>query len=194
MKRLGVLFAVLAILFTFSCGGGGGGSSDKDKDPCASPVPCLTEKWGYIDESWEWHGDFAIFYNGADAIVLISNGETIAVASTYEIEGDICYVVLAGPVLNCHDASVITGAIDYDLDGIPDYEFTSAAGNLMICGETITIFGIIIEGDLYKSVTGIFDSMGALSLSNHLGTNAPITSESIDEVKIKVGLLEQSIL
>jgi hypothetical protein len=192
MKKLGSLFTILVILFAFGCSGGSGSGGKKDKDPCAGPVPCLTEEWGYIDEGGYWIGEFAIFMDGTGTpILLITDGETFAVGGYYEVvEGEIGIVAFEGPVRNCYSGTINLGGWA-DNDGNIIGEFTSASGNVKVCGETITISKVVVEGEIYPDVVGTFDSMGTLSLDDYLSTNAPISTKSVDDVKIRIKMLEQ---
>ena len=191
MKKL----LMLVLMFCFAligCSDSGGGSSKK-KNPCDGPVPCLTEKWGvYLEDGppW-WSGRYAIFYDGDDPILLISTGEIVEVDGMFEIEGETYLIGLVGPVLDCYNAQLNYGAVDYDLDGIPDYEFTSVSGHLRVCGQTLSIYDIVVEGEVYEDVVATYDSMASLSASNHLITDAPISAENVEKVKIMIKVLEQ---
>ena len=191
MKKL--LIGILMVCFALiGCSDSGGGSSKK-KNPCDGPVPCLTEKWGdYLEDGppW-WRGRYATFYDGDEPIVLISDGEYAEVDGMFEIEGETYLIGLAGQVLDCYNAHLDFGGVDYDLDGIPDYMFTSVSGHLRVCGQTLSIYDIIVEGEVYEDVVATYDSMASLSASNHLITNAPISAENVEKVKIRIKLLEQ---
>ena len=78
-----------------------------------------------------------------------------------------------------------------DDDGIPDYEFTSVSGHLRVCGQTLSIYDIVVEGEAQDNVVAKFDSMASLSASNHLSTDAPISAENVEKVKIMIRLIEQ---
>jgi len=193
MKKLliGILMVCLALIGCSDSGGGSSSKEDEPEDPCDGPVPCLTEDWGDILDDGTWSGNYAVFYDSDNLIVLISDGETIGVAGVYEIEGETAIVSFEGPVINCYDADINWGGIDNDLDGIIDYIFTSASGRLNVCAETLKIYEFVIEGEVEEDVTATFDSMASLSASNHLITDVPISAENVEKVKIRIKLLKQ---
>lgn len=200
MKK--VLIGIYMICFALIACNGGGGGSKKKKDPCAGPVPCLTETWGYVDDQDIYHGEYAIFLDNGDPIVLISDGENMVVSGSFEIEGEIALVAVGGPVINCYEADINFGGVDYDLDGTVDYLFTSASGHLRVCAETLRIYDIVIEGEIQEDVSAAYDTMASLSDSSAsstmssstarcLSTDAPISAENVEKVKIRIKLLEQ---
>ena len=180
MRKL--LIGTLMVCFALiGCSDGGGGGGNKDNS-CDGPVPCLTQNWG---------NQYVLFYDGDIPVVLVSDGEAMGVAGTYEVEGEMAIVALAGPVLNCYDASINSGGVDFDFDGTSDYSFTSASGHLRVCDETLRIYNIVIEGEAEDDIYATFDSIALLSASNHLSTDAPISVENVEKVKIRIKLLEQ---
>ena len=178
MKKLsiGILMIYFALIGCSDSGGGGG------KNKCAGPVPCLAQNWG---------NQYALFNNGEDPIVLVSNGKTLGVAGLFEVEGEMVIVGLEGPVSNCYNGNLNLGGVDDDLDGTIDYWFTSATGRLRVCDKTLKIYNIVIEGEDEDDVVAKFDSMASLSASNHLSTDAPISTENVEKIKIRIKLLEQ---
>ena len=187
MKKLLVL--VLMVLFALTGCSDSGGSS---KSSCDGPVPCLTEKWGEnVAEFPYWSGSYAIFYEGDNLIVLMSDGEFFGIGADQVIEGENVIIGLAGDVTNCYNGSITFGAIDYDLDGIIDYEFTSTSGFVRVCDKKLTIYNIVVEGEAQDNVVAKFDSMASYSASTHLSTDAPISAENVEKVKIMIRLIEQ---
>ena len=188
MKKL----LVVVLMFCFAligCSDSGGGSS---KSKCAGPVPCLTEKWGVsIDEYPYWRGSYAVFYEGDNVIVLMSDGEIFGIGAEQVIDGEKVIVGLGGEVTNCYNGTITTGAIDYDLDGLPEYWFTSISGFVRVCDKTLTIYNIVVEGEAQDNVVAKYDSMASLSASNQLSTDAPISAENVEKVKIMIRLIEQ---
>jgi len=179
MKKL--LILILMICFALiGCSGGGGGGGSKDK--CDGPVPCLDKNWG---------DQYAVFYDDDVPIVLLADGEFVAVSGPVEEKGEIVFVALGGPASNCYNAILNEGAVDEDLDGIIDYWFDSVSGNLKVCKRKLSVYNIVIEGESQTNVTATFDSMASLSASNHLSTETPISAENVEKVKIRIMLIEQ---
>ncbi|MFH1930931.1 MAG: hypothetical protein ABIN18_04990 [Pseudomonadota bacterium] len=177
-----LVMVVLMVCFALTgCSDSGGGSKP---NPCAGPVPCLAVSWG---------SQCAVFLDeyGDPIVLLLSDGEIMAVAGLFEIEGELYNVALGGPVINCYDANIDDGAVDYDLDGDIDYWFTSASGHVRVCATTLRIYDIVVEGEAYYDVYATFDSMASLSASNHLSTDTPISAENVEKTKILIKLIEQ---
>ena len=187
MKKLLVL-VLIGCFALIGCFDSGGGSS---KSSCDGPVPCLTEKWGYIDDEKIYHGEAAIFYEGDNLIALGSDGEFFGIAAYQVIDGENVLIGLGREVVNCYNGNITVGGIDYNLDGIVDYRFTSVSGGLRVCDKTLTIYNIVVEGEAQDNVVAKFDSMASLSASNHLSTDAPISVENVEKVKIMIKLIEQ---
>ena len=187
MKKLLVL--VLMVLFALTGCSDSGGSS---KSSCDGPVPCLTEKWGEIIAEFPYYrGEVAVFYEGDNLILLMGDGEGFGVGGEQVIDGKKVTVGLGGEVTNCYNGTITDGGIDYDLDGLVDYTFTSASAFVRVCDKTLTIYNIVVEGEAHDDVVATFDSMASLSASNHLSTDAPISAENVEKVKVLIRLIEQ---
>ena len=179
MKKLLVLVLMVCFALTGCSDSGGGGS----KNPCRGPVPCLAIDWG---------NQYAVFLDAWDnPVVLLSDGEIMGFSAPCQIGGETCLCAFVGPVIDCYDADIDNGAVDDDGDYIIDYEFTSASGHVNVCATTLRIYNLVVEGEPWKDYLSTFDSMASLSASNQLSTDAPISAENVEKVKIMIKLLEQ---
>lgn len=174
-----IILLAFSLPFTYGgCSGGGNGGGDDDGgDPCAGPVPCLTEDFGntfyeFVDQL----GDPAIVY---------SDGINIGVGGIYYDElGDPYIIVLAGPVITCHDGDLTEGVIDWNSNGIidPGEELGSVSGEVNICNETLSIYDLVVEGEPQPDYEATYVGSGILSLEEMIKEQGEPQRDFLDEL------------
>jgi len=165
-----VLFLILTTFVAIGCnsgGGGGGGNS------CDGPVPCLTEDWG--DTLYEY---------------IDSDGEPVFIGSDGEFFGgagvtdDGFLMALGGEVDDCNDGIVTVAALDFNLDGVADFWFDTASGNVNICDKKLKVTNLILDGEHWDDIVATYVGIAAsvAQESQHDSEHA-IISETLDRLR-----------
>lgn len=163
-----------AVLFGTTCsgtwdGGGGGG------DPCAGSVPCLTT---------DWNGVFHEFKEADGSQILVSSEGNVFAGAGFTEEGWI--IGLGGTPTDCYNGTLNEGGLDTNLDGVIDDVFDSVSGNMNICGSTLSITNLVLDGDpipdIEATYVGIYQvAAGAVYSKSEIPPE--ILYETLDKVR-----------
>ena len=144
-----------------------------DEDPCDGPVPCATTDWG--DTYYEF------FDSDGYYMQINSNGVVLAGAGLTE-EG---YIMgLGGNVIDCNNSKIILGGMDYNADGIIDYLFNTATGDVNICGTILKVTNIFLDGVRHSDIVATYAGIARSAIqTNHTDNAQAIISETLDRLK-----------
>jgi hypothetical protein len=171
-KKLFHLF-LLFVLTTFvaiGCNSGGGGG---DGDSCDGLVPCITTDFG--DTFYEF-----VEADG-ESVVISSDGVAFGGAGTTD---DGFLIGLGGEVVDCNNGKIMVGGLDYNLDGVVDFWFDTASGNVNICDKKLKVTNLILDGDRYDDIVATYVGIAAsvAQESQHDSEHA-IISETLDRLR-----------
>ena len=111
-------------------------------------------------------------------------------------EGDRALIVFAINKLSCREGTLYEGAVDANEDGVIDLYLTGVVGKLEICDELLEIFDVDCNEyspSPFYDILAWFDGMATLSETNALGTETPVNSASLDDIKIRIELVKEMI-
>jgi hypothetical protein len=166
--------ALLFILTTFiAIGCDSGGGSGGGGNSCDGPVPCATTDWG--DTYYE-------FIDADGYSMLINSDGAVFGGAGLTDDGDL--MALAGEVVDCNNGKITTGGRDYNWDGIVDYWFATASGNVNICGTTMSVTNIYLDGDSYPDIIATYVGVAASTIQVDQSDSAQaIISETLNRLR-----------
>jgi hypothetical protein len=144
-------------------------------DPCAGSVPCLTT---------DWNGVFYEFKEADGSQIIVSSEGNVFAGAGFTDEGWI--IGLGGTPTDCYNGTLSEGGLDTDLDGVIDDVFDSVSGNLNICGSTLSITNVVLDGDpnpdIVATYVGVAQVVAAAVYSE--SENLPeVLYETLDKVR-----------
>ena len=142
-------------------------------DSCDGPVPCLTVDWGDT------------FYEFVDAdgemVLILSDGEIFGGAG---VTDDGFFWGLGGEVVDCNDGNIIVGGLDFNLDGIVDFWFDTASGNVNICDKKLKVTNLILDGDPWDDIVATYVGIAAsIAQESQHDSEHAIISETLDRLR-----------
>ena len=161
---------------TYSCSGSTqitGTRSADIIDSCDGPVPCLTTNWGNTYRKF--------IEPDQSPILVISTGTIFAVAGVND-EGHL--ISLGGEVTDCYNGVISLAGIDLnDSEDLQDSEFFDASGNAKICGSTLTVTNLVIDGVSENNIVATY--VGTYTASVHIASEVPpeILFETMDKLR-----------
>jgi hypothetical protein len=159
----------VTLFVAIGCDSGGGGGGDS----CDGPVPCATTDWGDTFYEFEDTDGEPIFVN--------SDGEFLGGVG---ITDDGFFMGLGGNVVDCNNGEITVGGLDYNLDGIIDFFFDTASGNVNICGEKLKITNLILDGDRYDDIVGTYVGVARSTIqADQIDGARAIISETLDRLR-----------
>jgi hypothetical protein len=140
---------------------------------CDGPVPCLTTNWGNTYREF--------IESDQSPILILSTGTIFALAGVND-EGHI--FSLAGDITDCYNGVILLAGIDLnDFGGIEDSEFFDASGNAKICGSTLTVTNLVIDGVSENNIVATY--VGTYTAFVHIASEVPpeILFETMDKLR-----------